>query len=991
MQETGLWIKLKAMFDKQQVQKETKEVVDEAQKTLDKKELKLKIEDNLKELKKKLEETRVAYQNLLNQPMNWTTNKQLEALEDQMEDLRNAIKEDEKALNDLGTSSNKLGGIFKNLAGKITALGVATKVFTTLKNVFVDFQDAQKQLVMQTWASGEALKQLTDDMLSVQGKVRQSQGEIAEAVGELNTRLGLTGQELQDFTTKYLKFASVTGQNGKQAIEDNIKMFNIWGVSITDQAEYLDKLAVAGQKTGISVSNLTNMLQQNAPVLQELGFSLDDSIALLSNFEQAWVEASQVLQSMKMWLKNLSENGQSPMEALKDAIQGVQDGTLSLSDAMDIFGARGWVAMYNAIKNGTFALGEMKDALNDVSWAVEQTFSDMETWWDLFGRIWEGAKSEVVDFANDSFNNFKHIVEFNKQRYNSVKELANGNALLLPHLDATTWKLDGVQVKLKDNVVAQRELEKVEKEITETMAQYNDAVQKANDNLKAFLKVKADQSATRADFEATRQKALETASALSTLLGKLSELSNRKMSLKQTLGLEVGERFKSWLNAINSLWGKIKENITNLQGSEYSWKDGGGLGGSLLWGSGSKGKSKAQEMLEDFDKELENTWDDLNTFVKDHQKTYDDLVKQIQKVESEYGKLQGKADDMRHSLEKSVRSYNEQLEKNQTDSLEKLGQRYVELKEKRAEIDNDYLKNKVGEITDKEWEHIRDDGWTFRGYTYSELKDIKELYDEIKVIEENTTEEQRKAEDFTKKTSRAQEILNSMKEKEAELEQKKADAIEKQKIATALMNQEIWKEYIKTLTKNGEEIGTRYYDVENEKWEQIHNVDNIEYAKQLEQQSQELANQKKQLETAKDEEVEILTDATARKTQLEEQYEIVYKRSLETQKKGLDELIQKTQTLINKRREYMELAGSGSSRRAYGGGLLSGQVSLVGENWPEQIIARQSSYVQPRNAGNSYNTVNNNGNTLSINGIEVKYDNMDDMLNALKEKLTYRS
>lgn len=70
MQETGLWIKLKAMFDKQQVQKETKEVVDEAQKTLDKKELKLKIEDNLKELKKKLEETRVAYQNLLNQPMN---------------------------------------------------------------------------------------------------------------------------------------------------------------------------------------------------------------------------------------------------------------------------------------------------------------------------------------------------------------------------------------------------------------------------------------------------------------------------------------------------------------------------------------------------------------------------------------------------------------------------------------------------------------------------------------------------------------------------------------------------------------------------------------------------------------------------------------------------------------------------------------------------------------------------------------------------------
>jgi hypothetical protein len=56
----------------------------------------------------------------------------------------------------------------------------------------------------------------------------------------------------------------------------------------------------------------------------------------------------------------------------------------------------------------------------------------------LFGRIWEDAKSEVTEFADDSFNNFKNIIDYNKQRYNSVKELANGNALLLPHLDATT-------------------------------------------------------------------------------------------------------------------------------------------------------------------------------------------------------------------------------------------------------------------------------------------------------------------------------------------------------------------------------------------------------------------------------------------------------------------------------------------------------------------------------------------------------------------------
>jgi len=59
--------------------------------------------------------------------------------------------------------------------------------------------------------------------------------------------------------------------------------------------------------------------------------------------------------------------------------------------------------------------------------------------------------------------------------------------------------------------------------------------------------------------------------------------------------------------------------------------------------------------------------------------------------------------------------------------------------------------------------------------------------DEIKLIEENTTEEQRKTEEFVKETSKTQEILNKLKEKEEELEQKKAVALERQAIATAQM------------------------------------------------------------------------------------------------------------------------------------------------------------------------------------------------------------
>lgn len=122
--------------------------------------------------------------------------------------------------------------------------GIAQIIQFVIKT-FNEFQESQKILVQATGASGKALKGLSDSVLHLQSSVNQSQNEIASAVGEVNTRLGLTGEELEKTTENYLKFATVTGQEGKHAIADNIRLFNIWGVSTQDQAFYLDQLALA--------------------------------------------------------------------------------------------------------------------------------------------------------------------------------------------------------------------------------------------------------------------------------------------------------------------------------------------------------------------------------------------------------------------------------------------------------------------------------------------------------------------------------------------------------------------------------------------------------------------------------------------------------------------------------------------------------------------------------------------------------------------------
>ena len=122
---------------------------------------------------------------------------------------------------------------------------------------------------------------------------------------------------------------------------------------------------------------------------------------------------------------------------------------------------------------------------------------------------------------------------------------------------------------------------------------------------------------------------------------------------------------------------------------------------------------------------------------------------------------------------------------------------------------------------------------------------------------------------------------------------------------------------------------------------------------------------------------------------MENHYNDVFQANISKQKSSVDQLIRKRETLIAKKNEYY---GSSWSARAYGWDISNAKVTLVWENWPEQIIARQASYVQPRNASNSYSTVNNdNSNTLTINGMSNTYGSIDEMLDDLKQKMTYRN
>lgn len=442
----------------------------------------------------------------------------------------------------------------------------------------------------------------------------------------------------------------------------------------------------------------------------------------------------------------------------------------------------------------------------------------------------------------------------------------------------------------------------------------------------------------------------------------------------------VNELWDEWSNFWDNAkqgWNDLKKTSvdTNKKIKEDTQKS--------IWGWSKDSVKSAYEELEE---EAKDVWEEMDGLVEEHQKSYEKLTEQIEKVWDEYSKLREEAKKTRDEAEKALENYNDELEKAQWEAITSLWERYVELKKDLIGVD-EWMKKIAEDLSRNEIQNLWDMWYSeYRGYDLKKIIDLKEKLDEIKLIEENTTEEQRKADEFIKETSKTQEILNKLKEQEAELEAKKTAEMEKQAIAQALMNQEDGQQYIKTL----EDKGTFYYDTVKKQWEQVQNEDNIQYAKQLENQVVNLNDQLKEYKSEKDKEVEILIDTTARKIELENEFQNVFMENVKKQEKELDNLIAKEQRLIDKRREYLSMSG-GSSHNAYWGTVLEWHASIVWENWPEQIIARQSSYIQPRNAWNSYSTINNSSN-LSINGLELgNFATIDDMLDALREKLTYRN
>lgn len=339
------------------------------------------------------------------------------ALSISLQDAGDKIKE-------IGDKTSEVGkGLSTHITAPIVAMGAASL------SAFNEVDKGMDTIVQKTGASGVALTEMQNSMNSLATSIPTDFETAGAAIGEVNTRFGLTGQALEDLSGKFIKFAELNNMDVSTAVDNTQKVISAFGLTAEDAGALLDTMNAVGQRTGISMDTLAKSMITNSASLQQLGFSASDAANFLGNVEMSGADTSQVMSGLTKALSNATKDGKSMKEALAEIQESMVNAgseTEGLQAAYELFGKKAGASIYQACKNGSLSFQELGTSLKDNIGNVEKTFDETLDPIDKFKTSMNSLKIVGADVGNSLMTVLQPMLEKFSDTMKSLSEKWNG-------------------------------------------------------------------------------------------------------------------------------------------------------------------------------------------------------------------------------------------------------------------------------------------------------------------------------------------------------------------------------------------------------------------------------------------------------------------------------------------------------------------------------------------------------------------------------------
>lgn len=287
------------------------------------------------------------------------------------------------------TLGKHLSSGFKTTAIK-TFAGVAASAFAIATKGALDLEDVQVDLQRTTGLTADAARDAAKAINGIAGRNVTDISKVSATFEKVHNDLGLVGDAAIATTEEFVKFGRATDQGPAEAVSAFDDILDAWNLTADKSGAIMDKLIVSHQRYGGSIEDDQRALAQFAPQLKALNGTIDDGIALLDLFKASGLDAGKALSALNTAVTHLK-----PGQTLNDLvaeITAIEDPTQRAQKAIEIFGAKGGVALANALRPGIHSLDDFGISAEDAAGATDKAVDVIDT--SVRGRL-EKALSEA--------------------------------------------------------------------------------------------------------------------------------------------------------------------------------------------------------------------------------------------------------------------------------------------------------------------------------------------------------------------------------------------------------------------------------------------------------------------------------------------------------------------------------------------------------------------------------------------------------------------
>lgn len=297
-----------------------------------------------------------------------------------------------------------------------------------------DLDEGYDTILTKTGASGDALAGFTKIADRIYGDLPATMSDIGTSIGEVNTRFGVTGDELDDLSRRFLKFSNINDTNLNASIDGVQASMSAFNVEAKDAGKVLDVMNKSGQNTGVSMDTLQATLLQNASAFRDMGFDIYQSIDFVSKLEKAGVDTSQTMTGLKKAYQTSTKEGKSFQESLgeiQETLLNSEDSVSANKKAVDLFG-KSYANIATAVRDGRLNFTSMSDSmtlLKDSTDSVNDTFDDSLDTWDSMTTAINSLKtiggrmmSDIMDIANPAVELLADSLETTREALDALPD-----------------------------------------------------------------------------------------------------------------------------------------------------------------------------------------------------------------------------------------------------------------------------------------------------------------------------------------------------------------------------------------------------------------------------------------------------------------------------------------------------------------------------------------------------------------------------------------